>query len=216
MLSPIGKAALAAGGGIAAAVGSALCCAGPLVAVFLGLSGAGLAATFEPLRPYLVGATGLRPVLLSRCWPSHGGRGSCWSRRFDMTECCAPDEVDLTRRAITRLALWQLPAVALVAGIFVSPDWRTIVWTVALAVAGAGCVANASRCGRVHCYFTGPVFLLAAAVTLTYGLGVLPLGADGWFWIGLVLAAGSLILGYLPEQIWSKYATHKFRIGGPQ
>jgi mercuric ion transport protein len=59
MLSPIGKAALAAGGGIAAAVGSALCCAGPLVAVFLGLSGAGLAATFEPLRPYLVGATGL-------------------------------------------------------------------------------------------------------------------------------------------------------------
>ncbi len=133
-----------------------------------------------------------------------------------MTECCAPDELDLTRRAMTRLALWQLPALALVAGIFVTPGWRTIVWTAALAVAGAGCVANASRCGRVHCYFTGPFYLLTAAVTLAYGLGVLPLGPDGWLWIGLVLAVGSWILGYLPEQIWSKYAIRKSRIGGPQ
>ena len=30
---------------------------GPLVAVALGLSGAGLAATFEPLRPYFVAGT---------------------------------------------------------------------------------------------------------------------------------------------------------------
>jgi mercuric ion transport protein len=59
MPSPIAKALLAAGGGVAAAVGSALCCAGPLVAVFLGLSGAGLSATFEPFRPYFVAATGL-------------------------------------------------------------------------------------------------------------------------------------------------------------
>src|SRR5437660_12704360 len=51
------KAALAATGGVVAAVGSTLCCAGPLVAVALGLSGAGLAATFEPLRPYFVTAT---------------------------------------------------------------------------------------------------------------------------------------------------------------
>lgn len=63
MLSPTGKAVLAAGGGITAAVGSALCCAGPLVAVLLGLSGAGLAATFDPLRPYLVGATVIFLVL---------------------------------------------------------------------------------------------------------------------------------------------------------
>jgi mercuric ion transport protein len=53
------KTIVAAGAGLAAAIGSALCCAGPLVAVFLGISGAGLAATFEPLRPYFVGATAL-------------------------------------------------------------------------------------------------------------------------------------------------------------
>ena len=51
------KTTLAASGAIAAAVASTLCCAGPLVAVALGLSGAGLAATFEPLRPYFVAGT---------------------------------------------------------------------------------------------------------------------------------------------------------------
>ena len=51
------KTVVAATGGIAAAVASALCCAGPLIAVALGLSGAGLAATFEPLRPYFVAGT---------------------------------------------------------------------------------------------------------------------------------------------------------------
>ncbi len=45
------KATMTAFGGVGAAVGSALCCAGPLVAVTLGVSGAGLSSTFEPLRP---------------------------------------------------------------------------------------------------------------------------------------------------------------------
>lgn len=57
MPSPTSKTVFAAAGGIAAAFGSALCCAGPLIAVSLGLSGAGFAATFEPLRPYFIGAT---------------------------------------------------------------------------------------------------------------------------------------------------------------
>jgi mercuric ion transport protein len=54
MITPITRTVMAAAGGVIAAVGSALCCAGPIVAVSLGVSGAGLAATFEPLRPYFV------------------------------------------------------------------------------------------------------------------------------------------------------------------
>ena len=57
MSTPVTKTVLATTGGVASAVASALCCAGPLVAVALGLSGAGLAATFEPLRPYFVAGT---------------------------------------------------------------------------------------------------------------------------------------------------------------
>ena len=57
MASPVSKSVAAATAGVVAAVGSTLCCAGPLVAVVLGPSGAGLAATFGPLRPYFVAAT---------------------------------------------------------------------------------------------------------------------------------------------------------------
>lgn len=60
------KTYLAAGGGITAAIASALCCAGPLVAVSLGVSGAGMAARFEPLRPYFLAATAL--LLASGFW----------------------------------------------------------------------------------------------------------------------------------------------------
>ena len=54
MTTSVTKTVLAAAGGVVAAAVSTLCCAGPLVAVALGLSGAGLAATFGPLRPYFV------------------------------------------------------------------------------------------------------------------------------------------------------------------
>jgi hypothetical protein len=63
MTTSVTKTVLATTGGVASAVASALCCAGPLVAVALGLSGAGLAATFEPLRPYFVADTVLAPRL---------------------------------------------------------------------------------------------------------------------------------------------------------
>ncbi len=63
--SPLGKTVVASAGGLLAAVGSTLCCAGPLVAVALGLSGAGLAATFEPWRPFFVTAT---VVMLAAGW----------------------------------------------------------------------------------------------------------------------------------------------------
>ena len=53
----IRKTVATAGAGVAAAFASALCCAGPLLAVAVGVSGAGLSSTFQPLRPYFLGAT---------------------------------------------------------------------------------------------------------------------------------------------------------------
>lgn len=41
-------------GAVGAAIASALCCIGPLLYVSLGV-GAGLASTFEPLRPWFLG-----------------------------------------------------------------------------------------------------------------------------------------------------------------
>lgn len=102
MATPTTKTVLAASGGIAAAVASALCCAGPLVAVALGLSGAGLAATFEPLRPYFVagtvGALGFGFLVVRR-----EGRRACEPG----TLCASP----LARRWMKR-ALWIATIIA--------------------------------------------------------------------------------------------------------
>src|SRR5213593_3177147 len=132
-----------------------------------------------------------------------------------VADCCStPDQRDLTGRKVGRFALWGPPLIAFVAGSVVGPILRTVLWTATLSVAGTACLVNAARCGRLHCYFTGPFLLLGAVVTLTYGLGVLPLGPDRWGSIGLVVAAGSCFLGCVPEWIWVKYVTRAGPAGG--
>lgn len=92
-----------------------------------------------------------------------------------------------------------------VTGILASVGWRTFVWTAALSTMGAACVVNAVRCGRLHCYITGPFFFAIAVVTLLYGLGVVPLGRNGWSLIGLIVLVGAVALYCLPEIFWGKY-----------
>jgi len=103
--------------------------------------------------------------------------------------------------------LYWLPAIAIVvAGASaISSGWRTVVWTVALATMGAACIVNAVRCGRVHCYLTGPFFLLMALVALSYGLGILHLGGNGWNLLGLTTLIGAIALWCLPEMFLGKY-----------
>lgn len=102
-MTSVSKAVLAVVGGLGAAVGSALCCAGPLVAVALGLSGAGLAATFDPLRPYFIAGTvlalGFGFVLLHR-----EEKRACDPDR----SCASP----ITRRRM-RWALWSATIIAI-------------------------------------------------------------------------------------------------------
>ena len=103
MLSPVKKTVVAATGGIIAAVGSAICCAGPLVAIALGVSGAGLAATFDPLRPYFAGA-----ALLSL------GVGFALLRREE-SRACEPGQLCASPVARRRLKvlLWVATVIAI-------------------------------------------------------------------------------------------------------
>ena len=103
--------------------------------------------------------------------------------------------------------LYWLPAIAIVvAGApAISSGWRTVVWTVALATMGVACIVNALRCGRVHCYLTGPFFLLMALIALSYGLGILHLGRSGWNLLGLIALIGTIALWFLPEMFLGKY-----------
>lgn len=70
---------------------------------------------------------------------------------------------------------------------------------------GVACIVNALRCGRVHCYLTGPFFLVTAIVALSYGLGILRLGGNGWNLLGLITLIGASALWCLPEMFAGKY-----------
>ena len=70
------------------------------------------------------------------------------------------------------------------------PHARPWLWIPALLVMGGACWANAARCGRLHCYFTAPIFLIAAAYVVLAEFGLVPL-PPGMF-LDAVLAASAL------------------------
>jgi len=122
----------------------------------------------------------------------------------ETTTCKSRDILSSRRRVFV---LYWLPAIAIVvAGApAISNGWRTVVWVVALAVMGAACIVNALLCGRVHCYITGPFFLLMALAALLYGLGILHFGGNGWNLLGLIGLIGTIAFWYLPEMFLGKY-----------
>ncbi len=64
---------------------------------------------------------------------------------------------------------------------------------------------GAMRCGRNHCYFMGPFYLLMAGATLFYGLGLLALGPRAWTWLGLGLVTGTAGLWWRSERLWERF-----------
>ncbi len=89
----------------------------------------------------------------------------------------------------------------------VETPYLVVIWPVLLAFMGGACLYNARGCGRLHCYITGPFFLLLAVVALLYGLGWLPLGPHGWIWLANVLVLGSIVLPWVPEWMFGKYVS---------
>lgn len=106
---------LAGLGGVAAAFLGALCCAGPLIFVTFGV-GAGLASTFEPLRPVfgvlMLGAfaIGFYTIYGKRPAPEPVGRDA----RSPGEACALPrnqrrEKVLLWSAAVIALVLWTFP-----------------------------------------------------------------------------------------------------------
>jgi hypothetical protein len=112
---------------------------------------------------------------------------------------------DLLCSGMSGFLFWCLPWLVFALGWTVSPAWRTVLWTASLGLMGILCLLNASRCGRVHCRFTGPLFILGAVVSLAYGLGFLRLGLSGWKWICAVTVIGGIVLTWIPELILGRY-----------
>lgn len=109
------KAILPGVGGVAAAFGSALCCGGPVVAVALGVSGAGLSA-FEPYRPYFLALTAGFLVL------------GFWLLHREETAACEPGKpcADPTVRRRMKVVLWAATILAVAFSTF--PSWQTLIF----------------------------------------------------------------------------------------
>lgn len=74
-------------------------------------------------------------------------------------------------------------------------------WIPAFAAAGLACLWNVRRCGRLHCYVTGPLYLLAALYLVGAAADALPFRME----IFLVLVFGTSLLAILAERKLGRY-----------
>jgi hypothetical protein len=120
---------------------------------------------------------------------------------------CTPQR-DWSRAPLTALVWWGIPlALGVSAGLLTSSSRIVaMVWVSVFVWMGVGCLLNALRCHRLHCYFMGPVLLLGAVVVGLLGFGWVTLGSHGLSNAinGTVVLA---LLSFVPEWIWGKYAS---------
>jgi hypothetical protein len=95
---------------------------------------------------------------------------------------------------------WGVPVIALVVGSHFQRA-RLVLWIPALVVMGIACLRNAARCGRVHCYVTGPLSLLAAVYVILSAFHLVPM-QPGMF---LNIILGVAVVACLAEIPFGKY-----------
>jgi hypothetical protein len=103
------------------------------------------------------------------------------------------------------LFYWGLPIAAMVGAVALSRPATTIIWIAALLWMGAACLINARRCGRTHCRYTGPFFLFMIVPVSLHGFELLPLGGEGWVWLGIAIGIGNGMIWWVSEAVLGKY-----------
>lgn len=103
------------------------------------------------------------------------------------------------------LIAWGLPTAAVIAGAFATPGLRAAIWIAALVWMGTACLLNARRCGRVHCRFTGPYYLLLTIPAALLALGIFNPGPYGWYLLGALILFGGKAIWWATETAWGKY-----------
>ena len=113
---------------------------------------------------------------------------------------------DFAASTQTFLFCWGIPIAAMVLASFLAPPISILVWAGALFWAGAACAANAFRCGRLHCYITGPLFLLGGLAILFAGFAYAAIPAT---WILIAVAAGTCLAFSLEGIFGTKYVRER-------
>lgn len=122
-----------------------------------------------------------------------------------MTEKCETNPPDWVANKGLFIFSWGLPAILmLITGVMqLAPLITGIIWAGALSWMGLACLKNARQCGRIHCYFSGPYFLVSAAVALAIGLQWIQVVSFNGF--SLFLLVGTPLVCVLPEVVWGTY-----------
>lgn len=113
---------------------------------------------------------------------------------------------DWLARPLSNLLAWWIPHAGIAAGLFLAVPVRTAVWIVALIWMGTACIVNARRCGRTHCRFTGPYYLIMILPALASGLGLVPAGMSAWLVLAVLIVAGSKLIWWGTERSWGKFS----------
>ena len=98
------------------------------------------------------------------------------------------------------VALWCIPTALVLVGALV-PSVRAALWVPSFAIMGIACLVNARSCGRLHCFVTGPLFLVASLATAVDALDVITID---WKLIFVGVGVGTL-LAYSLEWLRGKY-----------
>lgn len=113
---------------------------------------------------------------------------------------------DWLRSPRTSVVAWLIPVVALFAVLFAPVPARTSIWIIALIWMGTACILNANRCGRTHCRYTGPYYLVMIAPVVLLGSGFVFVGIYAWLVLGCVILLGSILLWWATERAWGKFS----------
>ncbi len=118
----------------------------------------------------------------------------------------ANSSADWVGSARTNLLAWWLPHAAIVGALFVAVPIRTAIWSIALAWMGTACILNARRCGRTHCRYTGPYYLIMIAPVLALGAALPSAGVYAWITLGILIVAGSKLIWWATERAWGRFS----------
>ena len=118
-----------------------------------------------------------------------------------------PARKDWARQPLGAVAWWGLPiAFSLLADALRLPfRIRAGVCAVAFAWMATGCLLNALRCHRVHCYISGPAMLLGATLAGLTAMSVVDLGPRA-FGSAVTVIMLLVLLSFVPEVVWKRYA----------
>ena len=113
---------------------------------------------------------------------------------------------DFAAKPLPFWLLWGAPIAIMLSLNFIRPpaEWAIGVLSVCFAWMGIGCAINARRCHRRHCYYSSPILLAGAALTLLVGFGFLDFGPNGLMYVTWGIFA-LVMLTFLPEKVFGKY-----------